>query len=203
MHSSYQHHATSYANLALGNAHEINSDLHRQAEAIAPRFAEETADAGCTNLRPGDDQPRRQKAWDLIAEALAWNLIADDPEAVAAAIAFEKAGKAYQVGYAWSIASGDRYSYQQPFVIDLNGGDFLTYAQVNEIEKTVAKGQAVIVLDAVEIADEDAYEAHKQYEWEQANGGPQVSFEEWLAAIDAPEPEVVEDNVVEDLPSVR
>lgn len=148
MYSSYQHHPTSYGNLSLRSAHEINSDLHRQAEAIAPRFADETADAGCTNARPGADSPRRQKAWDLIAEALAWNLIADDSEAVIAAKLAELAGKPYQVGFAWNVTPGERVSYQQPFVIDLNGGNLLTYAQVNEIEKTVAKGQAVIVLDA-------------------------------------------------------
>ena len=85
--SGYQHHPTSFANLALGNTHEIINDLHRRAARLAPRFYEDTADAGCTNLRPTSG--RRQQVWDMLAEALAWNHIADYPELVDAALAFD------------------------------------------------------------------------------------------------------------------
>jgi hypothetical protein len=56
---------------------EINNRLHRKAEAIAPRFADECADSGCTNIRPGADEPRRRQAWDMCAEALTWNMLCD------------------------------------------------------------------------------------------------------------------------------
>lgn len=56
---------------------EVNSHLHRKAEGLAPRFAEECAETGCTNLRPGADAPRRQAAWDLVAEAHTWNMLCD------------------------------------------------------------------------------------------------------------------------------
>jgi hypothetical protein len=62
---------------AMALACEINGFLHRMAEAIAPRFAEETADAGCTNARPPAEQSGRRKAWDMIAEAHTWNMLCD------------------------------------------------------------------------------------------------------------------------------
>jgi hypothetical protein len=99
MHSSYQHQATSYANLSLASAHAIVNDLHRRAAKLAPRFADETAEAGCTNLRPADDQPRRQQVWDMLAEALSWNLIADHADLVVAAKLAEDRGVDFQVGY--------------------------------------------------------------------------------------------------------
>jgi ribosomal protein S27E len=152
MFSHYQHHPTSYGNLALASAHAIVDDLHARAAKLAPRFEDECADSGCTNLRPGDDQPRRQKVWDMVAEAHGWNLIADDVDAVVAAKLLAASDKPYQVGFAWNVTPGDRLSYQQPFVIDLNGGDLLTFQQVNAIEDTVARGTALIVLDAPESA---------------------------------------------------
>ena len=94
MFSSYQVQATSYANLSLGNAHAMIDDLHARAARLAPRFEYETAEAGCTNIRPGNDEPRRQQVWDMLAEALAWNLIADDQAVVDAAIALERDGVA-------------------------------------------------------------------------------------------------------------
>jgi hypothetical protein len=152
MFSTYQVQATSFATelpeFDRLSAHEINSGLHRRAEALAPRFAEETAEAGCTNLRPGADQPRRQQAWDLIAEAHAWNLIADDRYAVSAAKRAEAQGRKFQVAYAWNVASGERLSYQQPFVIDLGSrAEFLSYQEVRAIEDRVAQGTTLVYVD--------------------------------------------------------
>jgi hypothetical protein len=114
MHSSYQHQATSYANLSLASAHAIVNDLHRRAAKLAPRFADETAEAGCTNLRPADDQPRRQQVWDMLAEALSWNLIADHADLVVAAKLAEDRGVDFQVGctygrghHLWVQVNGD------------------------------------------------------------------------------------------------
>ena len=107
MFSHYQHHATSFANLAIASAHAIVDDLHRQARGLAPRFADETADSGCTNIRPSDDQPRRQQAWDILAEALAWNLIADHVDLVVEAKGLEARNVAYQVGWIYSWDATD------------------------------------------------------------------------------------------------
>ena len=49
MHSNYQVTETHYANLAL-TIHSRIDDLHRRAEKLAPRIAEDTAEAGATNL---------------------------------------------------------------------------------------------------------------------------------------------------------
>jgi hypothetical protein len=95
MNSSYQATATAYGIRLPGSeqlsAHDIINALHRKASKLAPRFADDTADAGCTNLRPSDAEPRRQQVWDILAEALSWNLIADYPQLVAAAKANEHA----------------------------------------------------------------------------------------------------------------
>jgi hypothetical protein len=96
MNSSYQLQPTHHATLTL-SAHEIVNELNRRADRIAPRFSEECGDASCTNLRPGADQPRRQLVWDLHAEALSWNLIADRPEIVVVAKALEAAGTEFYV----------------------------------------------------------------------------------------------------------
>jgi len=93
--SGYQHHRTNFANLDLIEAnpygvHDAINDLHRRAARLAPRFYEDTADAGCTNLRPTSG--RRQQVWDMLAEALAWNMISDHAELVAAAVAWLRQG---------------------------------------------------------------------------------------------------------------
>jgi hypothetical protein len=104
MKSTYQVQATSYADLSLP-VHARIDDLHRQARSLAPAVEASAADSSCTDLRPTG--PRQAKAWDLVAEALGWNLIADHAELVAAADAFEEAGIDYTVGY--DSNAGTRY----------------------------------------------------------------------------------------------
>lgn len=50
------------------NVHAVINELCRRAERIAPRMADETLGAAATNPRPVTG-PRRQQAWDLVAEA--------------------------------------------------------------------------------------------------------------------------------------
>ena len=93
--SGYQHHRTSFANLDLIEAnpygvHDAINDLHRRAAKLAPRFSDECAESSCTNLRPTSG--RRQQVWDMHAEALAWNMISDHAELVAAAVAWLREG---------------------------------------------------------------------------------------------------------------
>lgn len=59
---------------SITECHETVNALCRQAKALAPRAAEEALDTGNTNLRPIG--PRQAKAWDLVAQAHAWNYIA-------------------------------------------------------------------------------------------------------------------------------
>src|SRR5258708_8579137 len=94
MHSSYQVQATHYADMSL-SVHDRINDLHRRADGLAPRLAEETLDAGCTNLtvrEHGNLGPRQQKAWDMVAEAHGWNAISDAPELLAHAEQYERDG---------------------------------------------------------------------------------------------------------------
>src|SRR5215471_6036488 len=93
--SGYQHHRTSFANLDLIEAnpygvHDAINDLHRRAAKLAPRFSDECAESSCTNLRPTSG--RRQQVWNINAEALAWNMISDHAELVAAAVAWLREG---------------------------------------------------------------------------------------------------------------
>ena len=112
MFSSYQAITTSYGaaleGFATMSGHDIVNALCRQADRLAPRFSDETADAGCTNYRPGADQPRCQKVWDLQAEALSWNMLADDAAMVAEAKSHEALGNAYTVSvrYSWEPNPG-------------------------------------------------------------------------------------------------
>jgi len=109
MFSHYQHisstFALSFKDFDTMDGHDFVNALHRQAFKLAPRFEEETADAGCTNLRPGDDQPRRQRVWDMLAEALTWNLLADHPALVSQAKDLMAQGTAFTVEYhyGWEI----------------------------------------------------------------------------------------------------
>jgi hypothetical protein len=84
IHSAYQAQPTSFALALKGfdalTGNDIVNELDRQADRLAPRFSYECLESACTNARPGDDQPRRQKVWDLHAEALTWNLICSYPE---------------------------------------------------------------------------------------------------------------------------
>jgi hypothetical protein len=51
--------------------------LHRQAGNLAPRFADRTADAGCTNYQDLPTAgPRQLRAYALLAQAHCWNEIA-------------------------------------------------------------------------------------------------------------------------------
>jgi hypothetical protein len=106
MFSHYQAIDTSYAaTLDLSKSdprwvgHDIVNALSRKADKLAPRFSDDTADAGCTNLRPGNDTPRKQQVWDLHAEALTWNLLADHADLVAQALELARAGRPFEVRY--------------------------------------------------------------------------------------------------------
>jgi len=152
--SSYQHHATSYMAEIPGfdtlHICEVMSLLHAKAHRLAPRFAEETAEAGNTNLRPSDAEPRRQMVWDMLAESLGWNLICDDADVVAQTKALLRQGKPVVLGMAWNFPTGtNEGSYQQSFVIDLNGnGSILGYSRIREIEDGIRKGEILFTLDA-------------------------------------------------------
>ena len=101
MDSSYQVHETHYADMSL-SVHDRINDLHRTADRLALRVAEEALDSGCTNLtvrEHGQLGPRQRKAWDMVAEAHGWNAISDDPELVAEAEQYERDGTGYKVGY--------------------------------------------------------------------------------------------------------
>src|SRR5258708_38911173 len=114
MHSSYQVQATHYADMSL-SVHDRINDLHRRADGLAPRLAEETLDAGCTNLtvrEHGNLGPRQQKAWDMVAEAHGWNAINDAPELLAQAEQHERDGISYRI--AW-VGRGDLNA--SPFVV--------------------------------------------------------------------------------------
>src|SRR5215831_13306274 len=100
--SGYQHHPTSFANLDL-SAHEIVNDLDRRADRLAPRFSYECLESSCTNLRPDDHEPRRQKVWDLHAEALAWNMICDRAELSAQVITWLRQGLEVTVASSWGV----------------------------------------------------------------------------------------------------
>jgi hypothetical protein len=101
MDSSYQVQETHYGDLSL-SVHDRINDLHRRADRLAPRMAEQTLDAGCTNLtvrEHGELGPRQRKAWDMVAEAHGWNAISDNPRQLALAERLEQAGCPYKVGY--------------------------------------------------------------------------------------------------------
>ena len=53
--------------------HDVIDDLCRQASAIAPRIADESLDAGCTNERPTG--PRQAEAFRLVETAFALNAV--------------------------------------------------------------------------------------------------------------------------------
>src|SRR5258708_11249293 len=101
MHSSYQVKETHYADMSL-SVHARISDLHGRADRRAPRLAEETLDAGCTNLtvrEHGNLGPRQQKAWDMVAEAHGWNAISDTSELLAQAEQYERDGISYRIAW--------------------------------------------------------------------------------------------------------
>src|SRR5258708_26678868 len=101
MHSSQQVQATHYADMSL-SVHDRINDLHRRADRLAPRLAEETLDAGCTNLtvrEHGSLGPRQQKAWDMVAEAHGWNAISDTHELLAQAEQYERDGISYRIAW--------------------------------------------------------------------------------------------------------
>jgi hypothetical protein len=101
MHSSYQVKETSYADLSL-SVHERIDDLNRRAYGLAPAVAESAMDSGCTDMTKASYEaltPRRQKAWDMIAEAYAWNAISDNEHGLAMAESAELNGPAYRVEY--------------------------------------------------------------------------------------------------------
>lgn len=302
MFSGYQHHATSFSSkIDLSDidprwqGHEIVNALHRLAHKLAPRFSDECAESSCTNSRPGADQPRRQQVWDMHAEALGWNLIADDPKVVAAALAQEAIGNAdYQPILPYDhesrtqhahIVLGGRVNWQtedevtagkfdQPVIaigevapadvevpltkfqagwledVAMSGSESYAAAEAagvrivghnkprliippaaahhigvaigvrsdiaDEGHGSIGERRSILALAAKVAAAtgdrtalplaipapvglpapsptplqdalsfEDGFEAHRQWEWEQANGGPQMSFEAWLADLDA------------------
>src|SRR5258708_14919611 len=101
MHSSQQVQATHYADMSL-SVHDRINDLRGRRDRRAPRLAEETMAAGCTNLRvreKGNIGPRQQKAWDMVAEAHGWNAINDAPELLAQAEQYERDGISYRVAW--------------------------------------------------------------------------------------------------------
>jgi len=118
MNSTYQVQSTHYANVALASAHAIVDDLIARADRLAPRFSEETLEAGASNPRPGADSPRRRQVWDMHAEALGWNLIADHVDAVIAAKRYEANGVDYAVALEYT---------------DLGPGTTKTHARVTPI----------------------------------------------------------------------
>jgi hypothetical protein len=75
--ATYEGFTVIYDGRGIAACHEQVDALHRQAQGLAPRFADDTADSGCTNY--GDLKgagPRQLKAYALIAQAHAWNEIA-------------------------------------------------------------------------------------------------------------------------------
>ena len=101
MHSSYQVKETSHADLSL-SVHERIDDLNRRAYGLAPAVAESAMDSGCTDMTKASYAaltPRRQKAWDMIAEAYAWNAISDNEHDLAMAESAELNSLAYRVEY--------------------------------------------------------------------------------------------------------
>jgi hypothetical protein len=151
MFSHYQHIDSSFA-LSLKDFDTLDGNgiinaLDRKASKLAPRFYDECSDAGCTNLRPGADEPRRQQVWDMYAEGLAWNLIADSNEAVALAKTYMRQGIKFQVGLE-TRQDGERAEwFQQAWVLKVGGAEFLTYRQAVEFEETeVVKGTVLYSL---------------------------------------------------------
>jgi hypothetical protein len=114
MFSSYQHIATSHADLKL-TVHDRINDLYRRAEKMATMAAHYAADSGCTNERPTG--PRQAKAWDMIAEALAWNAISDDDAALALAEKYEGQRMPYRIAYSHS-ERGCQYFTVTPILSD-------------------------------------------------------------------------------------
>lgn len=98
MFSSYQREATFHADMTLG-IHERIDDLHSRARRLAPRVEDSAADSGCTDTRPDDDHPRSQKAWDMVAEALGWNAVSDQPDMLLLAEAFHLNRTPFYVGF--------------------------------------------------------------------------------------------------------
>ena len=101
MHSSYQVKETSHADLSL-SVHERIDDLNRRAYGLAPAVAESAMDSGCTDMTKASYAelgPRQAKAWDMIAEAYAWNAISDNEHDLAMAESAELNGLAYKVEY--------------------------------------------------------------------------------------------------------
>jgi hypothetical protein len=77
---AYQMTATHHANMALP-VHERINDLHRRAERLAPAVAASALSSGCTDQTRASYAtlgPRQARAWDMVAEAHAWNAISDD-----------------------------------------------------------------------------------------------------------------------------
>lgn len=56
------------------NVHRHIDELCRRAVRLAPVVADNALDSGCTDVRPGNDRPRAQRAWDLVAEAHRLNM---------------------------------------------------------------------------------------------------------------------------------
>jgi hypothetical protein len=66
-----------YDGRTISECHATVDALHNQAHGLAPRFADDTADAGCTNYQDLKGAgPRQLRAYALIAQAHAWNTIA-------------------------------------------------------------------------------------------------------------------------------
>ncbi len=107
LNKGYQISETHHGDLSL-SIHERINELHRRAEGLAYRVADSAADSGCTDQTAASYAqlgPRQQKAWDMIAEALAWNALSDNtPEArreLALAEQCERDGVAYTVVGIW------------------------------------------------------------------------------------------------------
>jgi hypothetical protein len=75
--ATYEGFTVVYDGRGINACHDTVNALHRQAEGLAPRFADDTADSGCTNYQDLKGAgPRQLKAYALIAQAHAWNEIA-------------------------------------------------------------------------------------------------------------------------------
>ena len=103
-HKGYQMKATSHADLSLSIHHRIN-ELHYRADRLAKAVSESALDSGCSDqTRASYDAlgPRQRRAWDMVAEAHAWNAISDEPTQVAKAETAEREGVAYTVEGVWA-----------------------------------------------------------------------------------------------------
>jgi hypothetical protein len=77
MQATFEGQTVEYDGRSITECHETVDALHNQAHALAPRFARETAEAGCTNYVDHDHAgPRQRRAYELIAQAHCWNEIA-------------------------------------------------------------------------------------------------------------------------------